>query len=278
MNIIISHDVDHLYPSDHILRDLIFPKLWIRSLLEFAKGEIGFHEFYFRLISIFDKRLNRIPEIIEFDKHHKIPSVFFFGMDNILEMSYKKNIAIPWIKFVLENGFDAGVHGVEFENIVKMQSEFNDFKEISNLSSFGIRTHYVRYDNNTFKKMSEVGYLFDTSEFNKNKIILRSPYKIGKIWEFPIHIMDGYVMKDNLETAKIRTIEILDKAIKKGLNYFTFLFHDYLFNDKTYPKQKAYYEWFVDYCKNNTFIFASYKEAIVELEEISQYKNVEQIT
>lgn len=266
MKIIVSHDVDHLYPSDHIFKDLIFPKLWIRSSLELVKGEISFQVWYNRLISIFDKRLNRIPEIIVFDKKHNIPSVFFFGMDNILGMSYGKNTAAPWIKFVLENGFDAGLHGVEIENKTKMQKEYNDFKTKSNLNSFGIRTHYIRYNNNTFNKMSEIGYSFDTSEFNKREIELKSPYKIGKMWEFPLFIMDEYVMKNKLDVAKKQTIDALNEAVQKSLKYFTFLFHDYMFNDKTYPNHKAYYEWFVDYCRNQYLEFISYRDTIVELE------------
>ena len=266
MKIILSHDVDHLYPFEHFYKDLIFPKLWIRSIIELVKGKINFQTFYYRLISIFDKRLNRIPEIIEFDKKNNIPSIFFFGMDNILGMSYKKNNAEPWVKFVLENGFDAGVHGVEFENVKKMKNEFYDFQEISNLNSFGIRTHYVRYNDVTFQKMSYIGYLFDSSEFNKTSIELKPPYKIGNMWEFPLYIMEEFVMKDKLEAAKEKTINALVEARNRGLKYFTFLFHDYQFNEKTYPKQKAYYEWFVNYCKNQHLEFISYKTAIDELE------------
>lgn len=266
LKIVISHDVDHLYPSDHIFRDLIFPKLWVRSLLEFVEGKINFLTLNHRLISIFDKRLNRIPELIEFDKKHSIPSIFFFGMQNILGMSYEKKTAANWIEFVLDKGFDIGVHGVEFEDVKKMQIEFRDFQAISNLSSFGNRNHYVRYNDSTFKKMADIGYFFDTSEFNKSEIEFKPPYKIGNMWEFPLYIMDVYVMKDKLEPAKVHTIEALYKALKSGLEYFTFLFHDYLFNEKTYPEHKAYYEWFVDYCISQNLKFISYREAIAELE------------
>ena len=266
MKIIISHDVDHLYPSDHVFRDLIFPKLWIRSFAELMKGKISFATCFYRLFSIFDKRLNRIPEVIKFDKKHNIPSIFFFGMDNILGLSYKKRSATLWIKFVLANGFDSGVHGIDIENIKKMQKEFFDFKAISNLCSFGIRTHYVRYNNQTFQKMSQIGYLFDTSEFNKKCIEFIPPYKIGNMWEFPLYLMEEYVLKDKLETAKEKTVNALVEARNRGLKYFTFLFHDYQFNKKTYPKQKAYYEWFVNYCKNQHSEFISYRTAIDELE------------
>jgi hypothetical protein len=267
MKIIVSHDVDHLYPSDHIFRDLIFPKLWIRSFFEFIKGRIGFRTFCYRIISIFDKRLNRIPEIVEFDKKYNIPSVFFFGMDNILGLSYKRDIATLWIKFVIEKGLDAGVHGIEIENLRKMQNEFNDFQTISNLSSFGIRTHYVRYNENTFNKMASIGYLFDTSEFNEEKIESTLPYKIVNMWEFPLYIMDGYIVQGDMEAAKKQTFEALEKARKADVKYFTFLFHDYMFNEKTYPIEKAYYEWFVHYSISNSLIFISYREAIAELEK-----------
>jgi hypothetical protein len=265
LKIIISHDVDHLYPSDHLFRDLIFPKLWTRSFFELTKGRISLKTFYYRLISIFDNRLHRIPEIIELDRNNNVPSIFFFGMDNILGMSYKKNKARFWIKFVLEKGFDAGVHGVEFEDIKRMRNEFNDFHLNSKLSLFGIRIHYVRYNENTFKKLANIGYLFDTSEFNGREIDLKRPYKIGEMWEFPLYIMDSYIVKDKLETAKEQTIVALHKAKKIGLDYFTILFHDYLFNELTYSKERAYYEWLLEYCRNQNFAFISYKQAIDEL-------------
>ena len=127
MKIIISHDVDHLYPSDHILRDLIFPKLWIRSFLEMCKFQISPITFFYRLVSIFDSRLNRIPEITRFDKEKGVKSVFFFGMDNILGMSYRREKAKKWISYILENGFDAGVHGVEICDADIMKTEYDHF-------------------------------------------------------------------------------------------------------------------------------------------------------
>jgi hypothetical protein len=121
LKIIVSHDVDHLYPSDHIFNDLIFPKLWVRSFFQLIYGDIGILTFYNRLISIFENQLTRIPELVEFDIQNNIPSIFFFGMNSKLGMSYKKTTAIPWIKFVAEKGLDVGVHGAEIENIKEIQ-------------------------------------------------------------------------------------------------------------------------------------------------------------
>ena len=263
MKIIISHDVDHLYPSDHIFKDFIFPKLWIRSFFEFLKGEISFKCYLYRLFSIFDKRLNRMPEIIDFDKRKKIPSTFFFGMANLLGLSYNVKKAKLWIKFVMEKGFDVGVHGIDFEH---PQKEFETFKQISGLTHFGIRTHYVRYNSSTFNKFAETGYLFDCSEFNKLEIELKNVYKVNNMWEFPLHIMDGYILKNGqLDVAISTTKKVLKEAEANGVEYFSLLFHDYMYNDNTYPIQKKYYEWFVNYCEMNNYRFISYNLAINEL-------------
>ena len=266
MKIIVSHDVDHLYPSDHILKDLIFPKLWIRSLLQLLKGQISFFTFCSRVWSVFDKRLNRIPEIIAYDKEMGVHSTFFFGMANILGMSYSKKKAEKWIHYVQHKQMAVGVHGVEIFEIERMKQEFEAFKDITGLNSYGIRTHYVRYDDMTFDKMAQVGYLFDTSEFNKMNIELKAPYKIGKMWEFPLHIMDGYIMRNGIDKAKQNTLKALEEAEKQGLGYFTFLFHDYMFNARTYPDYKQFYMWFIEHCKAN-YDFVSYNAAIKELEQ-----------
>jgi hypothetical protein len=82
MKIIISHDVDHLCPSDHLFHDLFFPKLWIRSIIELFQGKINIKNLFHRFIQIFDDRLNRIPEVIKFDKLHNILPVISYLTGN----------------------------------------------------------------------------------------------------------------------------------------------------------------------------------------------------
>ena len=107
MKIIISHDVDHLDATDHLKKDLILPKLWVRSFLHLCAGKISFRTFWYRLTVLFHNRMNRTEEVMAFDKAHGIPSVFFFGMDNVLGMSYPQKKAKPVIEKVLSEGFDA---------------------------------------------------------------------------------------------------------------------------------------------------------------------------
>jgi hypothetical protein len=154
------------------------------------------------------------------------------------------------------------VHGIDYKN---PENEYNIFKKITELEYFGIRTHYVRYDSETFLKFAEIGYIFDCSEFCKQEINIKDVYKVGAMWEFPLHVMDGYILKNGIDNAKRVTKKALIDADKMNIKYFSLLFHDYLFNEKTYPMQKEYYEWFVDYCVGNNYKFTSYKAAIDEL-------------
>lgn len=267
MKIIISHDVDHLYATDHLLKDLILEKLWIRSFLHLCMGKIHFKTFLYRLTLLFHNRMHRIDELMAFDQAHGIPSVFFFGMDNVLGMSYSREKAAPVIWKVLNAGFDAGVHGVDYLDAENIQKEHDAFQKLSGMTSFGLRNHYVRFDGNTFEKMDAAGYLFDSTWFNKKELELRAPYKIGRMWEFPLHIMDGYIcfpgkLREGLEA----TFSAIRQAEAERMPYCTILFHDYQYDSRYAPEMKQWYEETVRYCEEQHYEFISYRNAIEELE------------
>jgi len=264
MKVIISHDVDHLFWSDH-LKDLIYPKLWIRETLSWLKRDITSREYSLRMHTTFQRVRHRITEVIEIDRKYGVDSTFFFGMANGLGMSYSIRKALPVIEFVQNEGFDIGVHGIAYDDRRKIRQEFSKFQGITGLENFGIRTHYVRYNEHTFDRFAETGYLFDTSEFDKNNgSLLKHPYKVGNMWEFPLTIMEGY-LPYNFDEAKAKTIEIVHQAQMSELPYVTVLFHDYLFSS-AYIERKKWYEWFLDFCVSNNLPFISYNQAIKELE------------
>lgn len=268
MKIIISHDVDHLFAADHLKRDLILEKLWIRSFLHLCQGKISPATFRHRLTILFHGRMHRIDELMAFDKAHGIPSVFFFGMDNVLGMSYTREEAAPFIRRVLEAGFDAGVHGVDYQNAEKIRAEHDAFQTLSGMTSFGLRNHYVRFDEDTFQKMDAAGYLFDSTWFNKRELEFRAPYKVGSMWEFPLHIMDGYIcFPGKLEEGLEATRGAIRRAEAEGMPYCTILFHDYQFDDRFAPQTKAWYMETVRFCEESGYKFISYRDAIRELEE-----------
>lgn len=265
MKVIVSHDVDHLYPSDH-WRDLYYPKMWVRSFLELVRGQIRFSVFWHRLISVFDQRINRLPEICAFDKEYGVRSTFFFGMEHALGMSYNQDKALPWIRFVKEQGYDAGVHGCDYLTQEGICKEHDDFAQLTGSNAFGIRNHYVRYDEDTFRKMAQAGYVFDTSEFNKEKPTYKAPYRVGRMWEFPLAIMDGYVLRHDLQKAQQTVMDLFRDTAQANGQYVTILFHDCFYNEKCFPVEKAFYEWIIKYVQSLHLEFISYQDAIKELE------------
>ena len=102
MKVIVSHDVDHLFGRDHWFRDLIYPKLWVRSLLQSLKGEISWRECWLRSASCFQRDWHRIPLVMEFDRQHGVPATYFFGMNQGLGMSYYPSEAREVIRLVHE--------------------------------------------------------------------------------------------------------------------------------------------------------------------------------
>lgn len=262
MKVIVSHDVDHLNVGEH-WKDLFFLKMWVRSFLELIRGMISFKIFWNRLIFVFDKRIHRIPELCEFDKQNGVHATYFFGMSHVLGMVYKQAKALPWINYVKERGYDAGVHGCDYLHLDAIRKEHDDFATLTGDISFGIRNHYVRYDDDTFNKMNQAGYLFDSSEFNKLAPTYKKPYKVGQMWEFPLAIMDGYVLHHDLEQAKA-TIKELLRTLNEDA-YLTILFHDVFYNEKCYPQEKYFYEWLILYLKSLNVEFVTFKEAIINL-------------
>ena len=115
--------------------------------------------------------------------------------------------------------------------------------------------------------MNNAGYLFDTTYFNKGKTELINPYKVDEMWEFPLHIMDGYVCEQGkLKEGIANTRKIIDKAEALGIRYLTILFHDHQFDDDFDPQLKEWYMSTVEYCQRKGYEFISYRDAIEELE------------
>ncbi len=269
MKIIISHDVDHLYSTDHLFRDLIIPKLIVRSILQtlgLYGDRITLRECLLRCGTPFRKEMNHIQELAAFDKVHGIPSTFFFGMANCLGMSYRRKKALPYIKKLWSMGFDCGVHGCEYKHAAGIKAEREAFRDLTDREPAGIRMHYVRFDNTTFEKLAEAGYLFDSTEFDKvSGTCVKAPYRVGDMWEFPCCVMDAYLPYE-FEKAKAKTIEILHEAELRGLQCMTVLFHD-LYYCGDYLVYKEWYEWLIDYCKKSKYEFVSFSQMRLVLTE-----------
>ena len=191
MKIIISHDIDHLSVWEH-RTDLIIPKAIIRNSLELTKGYITANEYKNRFRDIIQNNWQRIDELMDYNENNDIPATFFIGVNSGLGLSYTLEDARSWIGKIIKKGFDVGVHGIEYLNYSGMEKEFARFKSCSGLEQFGIRMHYLRNGENTLDFLEKLGYLFDTTIYKTG-----NPYKIGRMWEFPLQIMDGFLICGN---------------------------------------------------------------------------------
>lgn len=273
MKIIISHDVDHFSNREHI-NDLIIPKFFARSTIEFIVGSIDIKEFYLRFINIFQKKWHNIDHLIDFDRENFVPSTFFIAVEKGLGLNYSLKDAKFWINEILKNGFEVGLHGINFDNYKDIKRECEIFKDISKLNNFGIRMHYLRWSDNTLNILNDSGFIFDTTIYK-----IQNPYKFGEIWEFPLHIMDTYLFYKNcrwqnqsFNQAVDSTKKIVEKAYNKNIKYFTVLSHSRVFHDR-FSHWKKWYIWLVEYFKKNGFEFIDYRKAIKELEKNNTNQN-----
>jgi len=188
---------------------------------------------------------------------------------NGLGLSYSIRNAELWIKKILANGFSVGVHGISYNNFIKIKKEYEIFKRVSRIDSFGIRMHYLRRSNKTLGFQETAGYLFDSSVYE-----LKNPFRVGNMWEFPLHLMDSYLFYDksspwrnqSLEQAKQNTADRIENACNNGIRYFTILSHDREFTE-SFNSSKQWYIWLIGWLKDNGYKFVDYTNAITELKK-----------
>jgi peptidoglycan/xylan/chitin deacetylase (PgdA/CDA1 family) len=272
MKLIISHDVDVLQTSDHLC-DLLMVKQIIRNLIEYALGYATSKEFFRRFVDICNNRIHKLDELIAFDRENGIPSTFFFGMANGMYLNYSKQDAAYWVHRVKDAGLSVGVHGVDYENPIAIQSEHDTFKNITGMDHFGIRMHYLRMNESTLQNLEHAEYVFDSSVER-----LKGPYKIGRMWEFPLHIMDASIfyrctrwINTRFEQAKTITTKLLEKAHDMKIPYFTINLHDPNFSP-AYSQIYKWYIWLVQYAKDRGIAFTDFFSAVNEMEKNSAYQ------
>jgi hypothetical protein len=264
---IISHDIDHITVWEHLFRDTIIPKYMTRMHIELFTGKISMREYILRWTDFYKNKWQNIDELITFNNIHKIPSSFFIAVNKGIGLNYSNNSALLWIEQMKSRNCELGIHGIEFDNLKLISREFDLFKELTHSSHFGIRMHYVRNSSDTFQLLESVGYTHDSTEH-----AFKNPYKIGKMWEFPIQIMDGWVIENkkrwqtlDFEQAKTETLKLIDKAHQLQLNYLGIDFHDRYFSH-SYKTWLDWYIWLVEYLKANKIEFVNFEMAIKELE------------
>lgn len=264
MKVIVSHDLDHITAWEHAW-DGVLAKFLIRSSLQLMSGSIELGEYGSRIAELVRNQWHNLDELIEFDRRNRIPSTFFIGMSRGLGMSYNRNAARSWIARFRDAGFDVGVHGLAYEKAVGIREEFEAFRALSGLTSFGIRMHYLRSSENTSHLLEKTGYLFDSTSMG-----VTHPLISGRLVEFPLAIMDVRVMYARgginpvpLAEAQETTKLIIAKALEADLPYLTVLFHDRYYSG-CFKVWKQWYEWLIEYLQKKNIPFTSFRDAVAE--------------
>lgn len=267
MKAIISHDIDHITVSEHLLRDVIVPKFMTRMHIELLKGKISMREYLLRWADFFKNKWQNIDELITFNNVNGVPSSFFIAVNKGIGLNYSNNAALLWIEQMKQRRCEIGLHGIEFDNFDAITDEYHLFQSLAQLNNFGIRMHYVRNNEDTYHLMEKAGYTYDSTEH-----AFKNPYMIGKMWEFPFQIMDGWVIENGkswqaltLKQSKENTIKLIDKAVKMDLHYLGIDFHDRYFSH-SFNTWLEWYIWLIDYLKSNKIEFINFNSAIQELE------------
>lgn len=266
MKAIISHDVDHLTVWEH-KKDLIIPKFIGRAVIERAIGKISTREAVLRFRSLIENRWQNLESLMQFDGEHQVPSTFFIAVNNGMKLAYSLENARHWIREIEHQGFDVGVHGIDYDTLQGIAREKQTFARISQSGNFGIRMHYLRISADTLKFLDKSGYLFDSTVYQ-----LKDPFRVGGLWEFPLHLMDSYLIHKNsrwqnqtLAQVKEATKEMIEKCQEQRIEYFTILFHSRGFNE-AFRTLQDWYTWLIGYLRKNNIEIISYKQAIKELE------------
>ncbi|MBI4647760.1 MAG: hypothetical protein HY738_14520 [Bacteroidia bacterium] len=267
MKAIITHDVDHITVKEH-WKDLFLPKFIIRNSIEFCIRSISIKEYIHRWVDIFNNKWQNIEEIIKFNKTHRVPATFFIAVNNDLGLSYSLKQAEKWINIIKNEGFDVGVHGIKFNNFEEMKNEYNLFHQISGLSNFGIRQHYLRSVQSTLLNMEKIGYIFDSTIYS-----CQNPYKFGNLYEFPIQIMDSYEIlghakwqNSNLDKIKENTLKRINEVRQKKISYIVILFHDFYFSE-SFISWKEWYISIIQFLIENGIELTDFRKAICEINQ-----------
>jgi hypothetical protein len=266
MKIIISHDIDHINSFEHF-NDLFLPKYFIRNTLDLFKKSISLSEYQKRISNVLRNKFNNIDALLTFDKKYSVKPTFFVAVNKALNLSYNSNQAKKWTELILRQGIPVGIHGIDYDTMEGIMEEKERFKELSGHYSFGIRMHYLRMNENTLANLEQSGYRFDSTVYS-----FKNPYRIGNLWEFPVHLMDSYAVygdsnhqTKSLEQIKKGTIQYFEKAEELKIQYFTIITHDFYFSD-SFKTWKDWYVWLIEYLLEHTYEFISFEDAVRELD------------
>jgi len=229
--IFLSHDVDwsfHGPSKEHILnrKDRFDVKLFDTTPI---------HKLYHNFL-----------EYMDIEDKFDVKSTFFFRTqyENGDYTDYQNDI-----NDLIRGGWEIGLHTdpSSINNIEKIKKEKNDLEKLTKSKIKGNRVHYLSNDIQLLKKLSELDFIYDSSN-KKNKSNITTDdmgfSQTDGIIEFPVTLMDAYLFTHmNISEEKIISIvkETLNSCrnLNSDFNIMTILWHDNVLKMKggrIYPK------------------------------------------
>jgi hypothetical protein len=186
---------------------------------------------------------NCFEEWMRIENEMGVKSSFYFipfkneaGIDapKIREARYDLDKGL--IRGLVEGGWEVGVHGIDnWKDVKRGEEELEQISKLTN-SEVGTRIHWLFFDDETWKRLDDAGYYYDTSFGYNEDIGLRAgtlqvyqPRDVKNLVELPLNIQDGSLFRRkylNLseKDAKERCDELFDYAKKYG-GAITLLWH-----------------------------------------------------
>ncbi|AWZ49115.1 hypothetical protein C3495_09945 [Clostridiaceae bacterium 14S0207] len=249
----LTHDVDMVF------KYLKFKKE-IRNSARYLLKEGSLNKSIKNFILFFKSKLNykndpywNIEDILKLEKDKGFKSSFYFMSGGTSKVDNYYDIEDPriqnLIKFVEDNGFEAGYHASfnSYNNFKLMKSEKEKLDTIISSKQYGCRQHYLRFaPNKTWKQHEQLKLKYDASLGYADRQGFRcgycfpfKPYDIVRdevlnIWEIPLTIMDVTLAGSNYSNLTVEEgvneIKQYINTIEKHRGVFNILWHNSSFD------------------------------------------------
>jgi hypothetical protein len=126
---------------------------------------------------------------------------------------------------IIASGKEVGVHGIDsWIDVEKGMSELNRVKDSTRQKKLGIRMHWLLFNNESWKKLEDEGYHYDSSFGYNTTVGYRAGtgqvYKpIGReyIYELPLHIQDTtLLLGSRMNLSKINAVNVCVKFMDEA--------------------------------------------------------------
>lgn len=142
------------------------------------------------------------------------------------------------VKKLINNRFEVGVHGIDaWHDTEAARMEKNRIASISEKNRVGIRMHWLYFNHDTFRKLEEAGFSYDSTFGYNDAVGYRAgtsqaykPIGTNNFFEIPLHIQDTALfnpkhMSLNKSEAWQRCRYLIEKVLSNG-GILTILWHD----------------------------------------------------